>query len=419
MNFDDFLSAAWNDHADRSREVADRLAASLDRVTAPEHVAPYARIVTHVFGEHLGEWERGVRLLGSLRGLPAFDGGAATESAVARGVGTLRYAEGDATAIAALTRDDAIAALAVASSAFVGQRAFGRAIPAFDDALERARGGLADGSPALRALAISGNNLAAALEEKFDRDGAETEAMVAAARSALTYWKRAGTWLEEERAEYRLAQSLLCAGRPVDAMAAARRCIDVCEGHEAPALERFFAHAAMAIAARDAGDGTAFASARERALAIMRRSRGRAALVRCRPHQAGGVMTAHPFTGIELPIIQAPMAGVQGSALAIAVSQRRRARLAAVRDARPSTRCARELAAIRARHARGPFNVNFFCHAPPRAGRRARGRVARRARAVLRASSASMPATIPAGAGRAPFNAEAADVLERVQAARS
>jgi hypothetical protein len=50
-------------------------------------------------------------------------------------------------------------------------------------------------------------------------------------------------------------------------MAAARRCIDVCEGHEAPAFERFFAHAAMAIAARDAGDDAAFAEARERALA--------------------------------------------------------------------------------------------------------------------------------------------------------
>ena len=56
MPFDAFLASAWNDHGDRPRDVADRLAASLRIVTAPEHVAPYAGIVTHVFGEHLGEW---------------------------------------------------------------------------------------------------------------------------------------------------------------------------------------------------------------------------------------------------------------------------------------------------------------------------------------------------------------------------
>ena len=95
MPFDAFLEAAWNDHGDRPREVADRLAASLDVVAAPEHVAQYARIVTHVFGEHLGEWARGVGLLRSLRELPAFDRSPAAEGAVARGIGALRYAEGD------------------------------------------------------------------------------------------------------------------------------------------------------------------------------------------------------------------------------------------------------------------------------------------------------------------------------------
>jgi len=36
-------------------------------------------------------------------------------------------------------------------------------------------------------------------------------------------------------------------------------------------------------------------------------------------------MTLQRLLGIELPIIQAPMAGVQGSALAVAVSDQRRA----------------------------------------------------------------------------------------------
>src|SRR5262245_56949556 len=69
--------------------------------------------------------------------------------------------------------------------------------------------------------------------------------------------------------------------------------------------------------------------------------------------------------GIELPIIQAPMAAVRGSALAVAVSEA---------GGLGSLPCAlltpdamrKELAAIRAQ-TRKPFNVNFFCHAPPAA----------------------------------------------------
>ena len=74
-------------------------------------------------------------------------------------------------------------------------------------------------------------------------------------------------------------------------------------------------------------------------------------------------MTLCDLFGIELPIIQAPMAGVQGSALAVAVSNA---------GGLGSLPCAmldldgirQELAAIRAQTTK-PINVNFFCHTPP------------------------------------------------------
>src|SRR5882762_9222696 len=67
--------------------------------------------------------------------------------------------------------------------------------------------------------------------------------------------------------------------------------------------------------------------------------------------------------GVELPIIQAPMAGVQGSALAVAVSNA--GGLGSLPAAMLSPDALRrELAAIRAQTGK-PFNVNFFCHAPP------------------------------------------------------
>lgn len=112
--------------------------------------------------------------------------------------------------------------------------------------------------------------------------------------------------------------------------------------------------------------------------------------------------------GIELPIIQAPMAGVQGSALAIAVSN------AGGLGSLPCAMLApeairRELAAIRAQTSR-PYNVNFFCHAQPEpdAQRESAWRAALAPYFAEYGIDASAIAPAPA---RLPFSAESADML--------
>src|SRR5436189_3297322 len=112
--------------------------------------------------------------------------------------------------------------------------------------------------------------------------------------------------------------------------------------------------------------------------------------------------------GIDLPIIQAPMAGVQGSALAVAVSNA--GGLGSLPCAMLSPAALRqELTAIQAQTAR-PFNVNFFCHAPPAAS--AEREAAWRARLAPYYKEFGLDvSTIAAGGGRAPFSPEAADVL--------
>jgi nitronate monooxygenase len=67
--------------------------------------------------------------------------------------------------------------------------------------------------------------------------------------------------------------------------------------------------------------------------------------------------------GIEIPVIQAPMAGAQGSALAAAVSNA--GGLGSLPCAQLTLEAVRnELSALK-RQTSKPFNVNFFCHAPP------------------------------------------------------
>ena len=112
--------------------------------------------------------------------------------------------------------------------------------------------------------------------------------------------------------------------------------------------------------------------------------------------------------GTDLPIVQAPMAGVQGGALAVAVSNAgglgslpcAMLGLDAMRD---------ELAKIKAQTSK-PFNVNFFCHTPPKpdAGRETAWRAAL---SPYYEKYGIDPESVPAGRGRAPFSTEAADVL--------
>ncbi|MGJ7520329.1 NAD(P)H-dependent flavin oxidoreductase [Variovorax sp. LT1P1] len=120
-------------------------------------------------------------------------------------------------------------------------------------------------------------------------------------------------------------------------------------------------------------------------------------------------MTIRELFGIDLPIIQAPMAGVQGSAMAVAVSNA--GGLGSLPCAMLTPDALRsELQAITAQTTR-PYNVNFFCHTPP-APDAAREAAWRAVLAPYYAEFGIDPTGVAAGAGRAPFSAEAADLLE-------
>jgi nitronate monooxygenase len=120
-------------------------------------------------------------------------------------------------------------------------------------------------------------------------------------------------------------------------------------------------------------------------------------------------MTLGEFFGIELSLIQAPMAGFQGSELAIAVCNA---------GGLGSLPCAllnlsamqSELTAMRAK-TNQPFNVNFFCHTPP-AVNAEREAGWRKLLQPYFEELAVDPDDVPAASLRTPFSAAAADILE-------
>lgn len=119
-------------------------------------------------------------------------------------------------------------------------------------------------------------------------------------------------------------------------------------------------------------------------------------------------MTLQERLGIALPILQAPMAGAQGSELAIAVA--RAGGLGALPCAMLSPEAmAEELGAIRAA-TEAPINVNFFCHVPPAPDADAQTRW-HAALAPYYAEFDLDTGTVPEGPGRRPFDHEACDAL--------
>jgi nitronate monooxygenase len=124
-------------------------------------------------------------------------------------------------------------------------------------------------------------------------------------------------------------------------------------------------------------------------------------------------MNLKTMIGVDLPIIQAPMAGVQGSALAVAVSNA---------GGLGSLPCAmltpdamrKELTAIRSQTDR-PFNVNFFCHKPPTPDAQ-REQVWRKTLAPYY-TELGLDSGAVTQSGRTPFDAVAADLLDEFRPA--
>ncbi|HET9702655.1 MAG TPA: nitronate monooxygenase [Vicinamibacterales bacterium] len=119
-------------------------------------------------------------------------------------------------------------------------------------------------------------------------------------------------------------------------------------------------------------------------------------------------MSITSLFGIELPIIQAPMAGAQGSALAIAVSNA--GGLGSLGCAvLPPEAIRQELAAIAAA-TRKPYNVNFFCHAHVTSD--PREDAWRRRLAPYYTELGLDPNAVAPGPQRLPFNDEVANLIE-------
>lgn len=265
MDFDTFIGQGWDQHVKDAAGVAVRLQTDgIALLTEAQQIVPLAHLAHHVMGEHLGRWQEGLQFQQQLAALPLCQPGGAEAQALRRFMASLQLASGTAAGVdarAALGASDRIRVTAMAAASLAEQDT-ARALALFQDALAQADcAAMPDADPCNRALAVSGNNLAATLEEKTSRSAEERSLMILAAQTARHYWAIAGGWLETERAEYRLAMSWLQADDPVQARSHAQNCLEIVEANQGAALERFFGWEALGRVERAAGNATGHAQA--------------------------------------------------------------------------------------------------------------------------------------------------------------
>jgi hypothetical protein len=259
MDLKTFVADGWRDHADDARGVADRLADGLALVTDEAQIPTLLGLASHVFGDHLGAWREGLAFFDRASSLPSFAVDGTSGQTLRRCTASLALAGDIEDARPGLPVSDRIRVAAMAAASLVDHDV-ARATTLFTEALEQARSaGLAAADPANRALAVAGNNLASTLEQKVDRSAVDRDLMILAAQAARRYWEIAGTWLETERAEYRLAMTWMQAGDMAQAREHAQACLEIVEANGNVALEAFFGWEALGRVERAAGNRTGHA----------------------------------------------------------------------------------------------------------------------------------------------------------------
>ena len=263
MDFSTFNNQAWDDHVTVAREVAQRLSQGVALVTNESQLTQLANLAHHVHGSHLGEWRAGAAFIEGLAALPHFQPEGASGKSLRRYLASLALSAGDAGAagLGTLSTSDAIQVGAMAA-ANLAEHDAPRSTRLLHEALDRAgRAGLDAADPMHRALAIAGNSIAVTLEEKTARSADERGLMILAAQAARYHWAIAGTWLETERAEYRLAITWLQAGDLAQARTHAQNCLEIVAANEGAALERLFGWEALGRVERAAGNAAGHAQA--------------------------------------------------------------------------------------------------------------------------------------------------------------
>ncbi len=240
INFDQKIKDMWNEHAKNTDGVISAFDEALTLAHDSEQIKKLIQLVVHIYTDHKLDNAGAVSFLNRVQ---------STDSEVINALNNskniFKVYENPQHNIFDEQTANQVKILAGAVSLSVFAKNYQLGLIFLRTATELAQS-LPKEDLANKNLAITGNNVACALEEKMERTPAEAELMILAAKTGREFWEKAGTWLETERAEYRLSQSYLKNRDFISSIKHANLCITICEKNNAPALEFFYAYEAVA-----------------------------------------------------------------------------------------------------------------------------------------------------------------------------
>ena len=249
----ELIRDGWAYHDTESERLATELeAANLDELEG-DMLSQCLSLSNHTIGEHLADWPRARRFAEAV--WLAKNEESCTELLSAH-LAVVRFMDGaeilaqQAEINSLVTAEDPIAAYlsvkALLAAALAGSGRFADAGLVIDTA-NRFALGRDDSKASDRSMAIANNNLASELVESVKLDAKGAALMLDCAEAACTFWKRCGTWLNEERALYLLALVNNRVGDHLTGLEHARVALSlIAENGEEPVDEAFVHLAASA-----------------------------------------------------------------------------------------------------------------------------------------------------------------------------
>ncbi len=269
MDFGDLIGKGWARHESDMDAVLGELEAHAALADDAQKAANIVNLYSHMAGFHRADWARAAAYAERvIAGLPDSD---ALPIALAQ-LAVARFMAGDAVgALAAetravrLTESERVSPMlrtrVLIASALVENKRLEEGARLYEAALELAREN-PEKMACDRAIAVTSNNLAGALLEK-SRTSAEDALMLSAATAAREFWLKAGTWENEERAEYLLAQVHNQLKQPEQAIEHALRGLEVISANGEEVVDEAFLNLVLAASFKQQGNE----EAREKVLA--------------------------------------------------------------------------------------------------------------------------------------------------------
>jgi hypothetical protein len=194
----------WQDHTKQPTAVAARLKARLEFPMGAQDLVELAALATHVFGEHLGDWEAGMNYLDRLADAHD-DAPADARRRLDRQHAVLERLEDANASLDRFDADDRVYITALALPAITLQRSVEEAETAFADAMHLLA---SDNRREHRRLfGVVTANLVCDLLDRSALSAARQRLLVVLAEKSHALWLQEGGEVDREKAAFRLIQS--------------------------------------------------------------------------------------------------------------------------------------------------------------------------------------------------------------------